>query len=76
MMRQTAMAAALPRPTGAWSRAASGRPGAEGDGRPASGPSVCTAPHPGRTTVHVTLPPGLLIEAGVVAITAAKEHAE
>jgi 2-iminobutanoate/2-iminopropanoate deaminase len=38
--------------------------------------SVFTAPYPARTTVYVTLPPGLLIEADVVAVTAAKEHAE
>jgi reactive intermediate/imine deaminase len=38
--------------------------------------SVFTAPYPARTTVYVTLPPGLLIEADVVAVTAAKEHVE
>ncbi|MGN6742061.1 MAG: RidA family protein [Amnibacterium sp.] len=38
--------------------------------------STFTAPYPARTTVYVTLPPELLIEADVVAITAAKEQAE
>jgi 2-iminobutanoate/2-iminopropanoate deaminase len=35
-----------------------------------------TAPYPARTTVYVTLPPGMRIEADVVALTAAKEQAE
>lgn len=35
-----------------------------------------TAPYPARTTVYVTLPPQMLIEADAVAITAAKEQAE
>jgi 2-iminobutanoate/2-iminopropanoate deaminase len=35
-----------------------------------------SSPYPARTTVYVTLPPGMLIEADVVAITAAKELAE
>ena len=38
--------------------------------------STFTEPYPARTTVYVTLPPQMLIEADVVAITAAKEQAE
>jgi len=33
--------------------------------------AVFSAPYPARTTVYVTLPPGMLIEADVVAVTAA-----
>ena len=33
--------------------------------------SVFSSPYPARTTVYVTLPPGMLIEADVVAVTTA-----
>ena len=33
--------------------------------------SVFSSPYPARTTVYVTLPPGMLIEADVVAVTSA-----